>query len=105
MARQRYIAVGNTWVPAAEFAPEPQVHHVIPDIQPYQAMAIDCKTGTAPMITSRAEHREFLKRNNLMEIGTEVKAHMDQRIRKELPRDPRLKERLIEVAQKHRFYN
>lgn len=103
--RKRYIAVGGTWVPAEEFAPTPETHHVMPDIQPYQAMAVDCKTGTAPMITSRAEHREFLKRNNLMEIGNEVMAHMDQRNRQQLPRDPKLKERLIEVAQKHRFYN
>ena len=36
-----------------------------PDIAPYQAVAIDKKTGTAPVITSRAEHKEFLKRNGL----------------------------------------
>lgn len=101
--RKRYIAVGGTWVPADQFESTPETHHVMPDIRPYQAMAIDCKTGTAPVITSRAEHREFLKRNNLQEIGNEVKAHMEQR--RPVPRDPRLKERLVEVAQKYRFYN
>lgn len=105
MTRKRYIAVGGSWIPAEEFDAAPKTHHVMPDIAPYQAMAVDCKSGTAPMINSRSEHREFLKRNNLMEIGTEVAAHLKQRERKELPRDPRLKQRLIEIAQKHRFYD
>jgi len=103
--RKRYIAVGGTWVPAEEFQAEPQTHHVMPDIQPYQAMAVDVATGVAPVIKSRSEHREYLKRNGLLEIGNEVEAHLKQRERKELPKDPRLKQRLIEVAQKHRFYN
>jgi hypothetical protein len=37
----------------------------IPDIQPYRAVVIDKKTGEVPVIGSRAEHREFLKRNQL----------------------------------------
>lgn len=37
---------------------------VTPDIQPYKAVA-----GDQPWITSRAQHREFLKKNNLVEIG------------------------------------
>lgn len=39
---------------------------VIPDIQPYRAMA-----GKQPWITSRAQHREFLRENNLVEVGNE----------------------------------
>lgn len=106
MARQRYIAVGDKWVPIEEFErPDSPHHHVMPDIEPYQAMAVDVATGIAPVIKSRSEHREYLKRNGLVEIGNEVEAHLKQRERKELPRDPRLKQRLIEVAQKYRFYN
>lgn len=44
---------------------------VIGDIEPYQAMGRDVATGTAPMITSRSQHRDYLKRNNYTEIGTE----------------------------------
>jgi hypothetical protein len=42
---------------------------VMNDIQPYKNM-ID-----GQMITSRSTHREFLKANRLVEIGTDVKAH------------------------------
>ena len=45
--------------------------HVVSDIQPYQAMGVDVATGKAPMITSRSEHRDYLKRNNYVEIGNE----------------------------------
>ena len=38
---------------------------VVRDIEPYQNM-IDGK-----MISSRAEHREFIRRNNVIEIGNE----------------------------------
>lgn len=41
---------------------------VTPDIQPYRAMGGD-KAGQ--FITSRREHREFLKRNRLIEVGNE----------------------------------
>lgn len=42
--------------------------YVTPDIAPYKAVAGD-KAGK--YITSRREHREFLKRNRLTEIGNE----------------------------------
>lgn len=42
--------------------------HVAPDIQPYRAMAGD-KAGQ--FITSRREHREYLRRNRLVEVGNE----------------------------------
>lgn len=40
------------------------------DIQPYQAVAVDKKTGQAPFITSRRDHKEFLKRNQYHEVET-----------------------------------
>lgn len=42
--------------------------YVSADIQPYKAMTGD-KAGQ--YITSRREHREFLRRNGLVEVGTE----------------------------------
>jgi hypothetical protein len=42
---------------------------VMNDIQPYKNMV------DGQMITSRSTHREFLKANRLVEIGTDVKAH------------------------------
>ena len=50
---------------AAYFA----VHHVMPEIHPYQSM----KDGT--WITSRAQHQEHLKRHDCFEVGNEV-AHI-----------------------------
>lgn len=44
---------------------------ITPDIQPYKAIAVDKKTGKTPYITSRKEHREFLRRNNYVEIGND----------------------------------
>ena len=45
---------------------------VIADIQPYQAMAVDVATGKPPVITSRSQHRDFLKRNGYVEVGNEM---------------------------------
>lgn len=63
-------------------------HYIQPDIQPYQAMAFDQATGKAPVITSRREHREFLRRNGYQEIGNEtpkvVRQQADHNVRKEL---------------------
>ena len=39
---------------------------VMPDIQPYKAVA-----GDQRWITSRAQHREFLRQNDLIEVGNE----------------------------------
>lgn len=43
-------------------------HHLTPEFAPYRAVTGD-KAGE--MITSRREHREFLRRNNLQEVGNE----------------------------------
>jgi hypothetical protein len=40
---------------------------VIPDIQPYNV------PGTSKYITSRSEHREYLRSNGLIEVGNEGK--------------------------------
>ena len=44
---------------------------VMSDLEPYQAVGVDIATGKAPMITSRSQHREYLKRNGYIEVGTE----------------------------------
>ena len=43
-------------------------HHVIPDIKPYMAVAGDM---AGKWISSRKEHREFLRRNGFEEVGNE----------------------------------
>ena len=45
---------------------------IVPDIQPYMTVAADNETGKRQYITSRVKHKEFLKRNRLIEIGNEV---------------------------------
>ncbi len=44
---------------------------IIKDIDSYQAVAVDVATDSAPVIGSRREHREFLKRNGYYEVGNE----------------------------------
>lgn len=48
-----------------------QAPQIMRDIDPYQAVATDVATGSAPVIRSRREHREFLKRNGYHEVGGE----------------------------------
>lgn len=45
--------------------------YVAPDIQAYQAVAVDVATGKPPVINSRSAHREFLQRNGYTEVGNE----------------------------------
>lgn len=52
--------------------PSEKAHHVIPDIEPYKAVTGDME---GKWIRSRREHKAFLKRNNLVEVGNE-KAYM-----------------------------
>lgn len=50
----------------------PRSHHIMPDIEPYQATGGDVAiNGERPVITSRSKHREFLRRNNYEEVGNE----------------------------------
>ena len=62
---------------------------VITDIAPYQAMAVDVATGKAPIIGSRSQHRDYLKRNGYFEMGNEMPKERTQvngefNVRKEL---------------------
>ena len=58
---------GSKLVPAEEFyQPKKQVHHIMPDIEPYHGIAGDCE-----YITSRSKEREYLKRNNCTQVGNE----------------------------------
>lgn len=44
---------------------------IIKDIEPYQAMGGDVAKGNkAPHIGSRREHKEYLRRNGYVEVGT-----------------------------------
>jgi putative FmdB family regulatory protein len=41
------------------------------DIQPYRAVCVDKETGKLPVIQSRKQHREFLRRNDYVEVGND----------------------------------
>jgi hypothetical protein len=46
---------------------------IIRDIDPYQAVGGDIANGgKAPKIMGRRQHREYLKRNNYIEVGNET---------------------------------
>ena len=68
---------------------------VMNDIQPYKNMV------DGQMITSRSTHREFLKANRLVEIGTDVKAHTT----KQAPRvdRERLRRDIAESLNRHGY--
>jgi hypothetical protein len=75
--------------------------HVRPDIAPYKAVTGD-KAGQ--YITSRKEHREFLKRNRLIEVGTDPPKDTSQ-FRKTIGRGEirnELKRVVPDVLRKHR---
>jgi hypothetical protein len=44
---------------------------VVADIPAYQAVAVDKATGKMPMIEGRKQHREYLRRNGYIEVGSE----------------------------------
>lgn len=44
---------------------------VMSDIADYQAMGTDIATGIRPVIGSRSEHRDYLRRNGYQEVGNE----------------------------------
>lgn len=47
-------------------------YRIAPDIEPYVTAAADKQTGKRVRIGSRSEHRDFLKRNNYIEVGNEA---------------------------------
>lgn len=68
----RYDRETKKLIPTAEWVAKyeggSKVHHVIGDIEPYRAVTGDME---GKWITSRSQHREFLRRNNLIEVGNE----------------------------------
>jgi len=42
------------------------------DINPYRSVAVDKETGKPVVVNSRKQHREFLKRNDYVEVGNEA---------------------------------
>ena len=44
------------------------------DINSYMSAAVDKETGRRVVINSRKQHREFLARNDYVEMGNEFKA-------------------------------
>lgn len=58
---------GKQWVPAADIkrSNKPDAPAVISDMEEYRAIGIK----GAPMITSRSQHRQVLRENNMVEVG------------------------------------
>lgn len=60
---------------------------IVGDYEPYKAVAIDKKTGEMPVIGSRKQHQEFLKRNGYRQVETDSRPREiqgDFNVRKEL---------------------
>ncbi len=70
-------------MPKPEYEEAP-AHFVQGDLQPYKNMVND----------GRAQHREFLKQHNLIEVGNETKYLQPKP--KSIP--PGLKQRIVEIA-------
>ena len=71
--RYRYDSQTKTVLPLEEWLekygePVEKSHHIIGEFQPYQPVTGDME---GKWITSRKQHREFLRRNNLVEVGNE----------------------------------
>lgn len=96
--RKRYIQDPQTLelVPYEEYYARREVNApmVMPDIKPYQSMQ------TGEMIKSRSHHREHLRQHGLIEIGNEVKAHMQQRSAPKVDKQG-IRNALIESVRRH----
>jgi len=73
---------------------------VVADIQPYQAMGVDAASGKAPVITSRSQHREYLKRNGYVEVGNEMPKQSSE-IKGDFNNRAELREAVREVLPKY----
>jgi hypothetical protein len=62
--RKRWIYVNGEAIEVGDYEPT-ALHHIMPDIQPYQSMV------DGSMITSRSRHREHLQAHGCIEIGNE----------------------------------
>jgi hypothetical protein len=65
------VPLNAEWEAREPAFPEKIGLQIIKDIEPYQSVVVDVATGNAPRIGSRAEHRAFARRNNLLEVGNE----------------------------------
>lgn len=78
LRRGTYLWRNGRWVHAAKLRRKAQARsgiNVIRDIEPYRAMSADVgKGGKRPIIGSRSEHRDFLRRNGYTEIGNDYVA-------------------------------
>lgn len=80
-------------VPASEYDRTPQAAYVIGDIEPYRSMA------TGEIVGGRRQHREHLKANRLIEVGNEIKAHLNQ-TRPQVDRAG-IRQALVESVRRH----
>jgi len=64
------VPINETWEAREPANPQSVGLQLIKDIEPYMSVAADVN-GKAPLIRSRREHKEFLKRNGYIEIGNE----------------------------------
>lgn len=64
------------------------------DIKPYRAVAVDKRSGEKPYITSRKAHKEFLRRNDYVELPDQPSA------KRELRGDFDCKKELIHATKK-----
>ena len=83
-------------------ARRPMPAMVIADISPYQAVAVDVATGKPPVITSRSAHRDFLRRNNYVEVGNEMPDMSKRQVEGDFNVRRELADATHEVLSRHR---
>jgi hypothetical protein len=67
--RKRWIQIDGELIPADQVTQQSEAKvHIVGDIEPYKAVTGDMQ---GKWITSRSKHREYLRRNNLIEVGNE----------------------------------
>lgn len=67
--RKRWIQVNGELIPYDQYTFERESKvHIVGDIEPYRAVTGDMQ---GKWIKSRKEHRAYLKRNGLVEVGNE----------------------------------
>lgn len=64
MSKRTFVFHDGQVVPKTEVMQQ-RSHNIMRDIEPYQNMK------DRGWITSRSQHREFLRRNNFVEVGNE----------------------------------
>ena len=88
MTRKSYVQIdGKLYEKGAE--PQQQSHFIMGDLNPYQAMA------TGELIEGRRQHREYLKANQLIEVGNESSALLG--LRPQRKADPQRKQQIAAI--------